>query len=139
MRARRRRLAPLAHFPEILPRDSFAAMKVRTWLPRVLLIVAILGLVARPFTSMVYGSALAAASMLEMPEGMPCCPDDQPQSPDCQKACLLMAACAAKCFSAVPTFASVSFNLRPDGVFRPGRDLIADTMAVEPPARPPRT
>jgi hypothetical protein len=113
-------------------------MKVCAWLPRVLLIVAILGLVARPFTSMVYGPAMATSSMVEMPEGMPCCPDDQAQNPDCQKACLLMA-CAAKCFSAMPTFASVSFDRRPDGVFRLGRDLIADTMAVEPPARPPRT
>jgi hypothetical protein len=114
-------------------------MSVRAWLPRLLLIVAILGLVARPFASAVYGPAMAAASMAEMPEGMPCCPDDQPQTPDCQKACLLMAACAAKCFSAVPIFPSLAFNLRPDGAFPPGRDLIAGSMAEEPPARPPRT
>ena len=114
-------------------------MKVRVWLPRLLLILAIVGLIARPFTTMVHGPAMAAASMAEMPDGMPCCPDDQPQGPDCQKACLLMAACAAKCFSAVPAFSSLVFPLRPDGVFRLGSHLIADTAAIEPPARPPRT
>jgi hypothetical protein len=113
-------------------------MKVRVCLPRLLLILAILGLVARPFTTMVHGPAMAAASMAEMPEGMPCCPDNQPTVSDCQKACLLMAACAAKCFSAVPTFSRLAFTLRPEGLFRPRSDRIADAIAVKPPARPPR-
>jgi hypothetical protein len=118
---------------------KFNAMKVRVCLPKLLLILAILGLAARPLTTMVHGPAAAAASMAEMPEGMPCCPDEQPPVSDCQKACLLMAACATKCFSAVPAFSPVDFSLPTDLTFQPANDAIADAMTVEPPARPPRT
>jgi len=114
-------------------------MKVYAWLPRLLLILAILGLIARPFTTMVHGSTMAVAGMAEMLGGMPCCPDDQPPVSDCQKACLMMAACAAKCFSTVPAFYRLVFALTSAGVFRPGSDFVADAAAVEPPARPPRT
>jgi len=129
----------LAGFAEARPRDSFTAMKVRAWLPRLLLILAIVGLIARPFTTTVYGPAMAAASMAEMPDGMPCCPDNQPPVSDCQKACLLIAACAAKCLSTMPIFSRLVFALPSDGVFRPGSDMIVDAAAIEPPARPPRT
>lgn len=116
-------------------------MKVGAWLRSLLLILAIVGLVAGPFTASGDGAAMAAASSMSMPEmaaDMPCCPDEKTTVPDCQKTCPLMAMCMAKCFSATPTLADETFLLRGDAI-RPGSDVIGDPLAIEPPARPPRT
>lgn len=134
---------PMRHYPRAelrvsASRDKFEAMKVAAWLTRVLLIVAIIGLVARPFAVMANGSAMAAASMSEMPAGMPCCPHDQPEVPDCQKACLSMVSCAAMCISAVPMFSGLAFAFRLGDAIQPTSDRMGETIAVEPPARPPR-
>jgi len=118
-------------------------MKVGTWLRRLLPILAIVGLIVGPFTAPVNGVAMAAASdmsMSAMSDDTPCCPHEKPAVPDCQKSCPLMATCMAKCFSVAPTLSSLAFFFwdQNDAV-RPGSDVVGDALAIEPPARPPRT
>lgn len=117
-------------------------MKVSIWLRRLLTILAIVGLIAGPFTAPVTGVAMAAAAdtaMAAMPDDMPCCPDEAPAVPDCQKTCPLMATCMAKCFSVGPMLSSVAFVLRAEGdAILPGSDAMGDALVIEPPARPPR-
>lgn len=118
-------------------------MKVSSWLRRLLPILAIVGLIAGPFTSAVTGPAMAAVSDMSMSavaDDMPCCPDEKPAVPDCQKTCPLMAMCAAKTFSISPTLSNVALILRSTGVaIRPRSDAAGDALTIEPPARPPRT
>ncbi|TLX44900.1 hypothetical protein FBQ73_00250 [Xanthobacter autotrophicus] len=118
-------------------------MKVAIWLQRLLAILAIVGLIAGPFTAPVSGAATAATSAMSMPEmagDMPCCPDETPAVPDCQKTCPLMALCMAKCFSVAPTLSSLAFIFWDwSDAMRPASDVLGDALAVEPPARPPRT
>jgi hypothetical protein len=134
---------PLLAFPERLAYDMLRCMKVATWLHRLLPILAIVGLVAGSFTAPVNGAAMAAAvdmSMPEMADDMPCCPHETPAIPDCQKTCPLMALCMAKCFSVAPMLSRLAFVLRAEGdALRPGSDVMGDALAIEPPARPPRT
>jgi hypothetical protein len=118
-------------------------MKISTWLRRLLPILAIVGLIAGPFTAPVNGAAMAAASDMstaEMPDDMPCCPHEKPIVPDCQKTCPLMATCMAKCFSVMPTLSNLTFIFGDQSdALRPGSDVLGDALAIEPPARPPRT
>lgn len=110
--------------------------------PRKLLaILAILGLVAGPLTAPVSGHMTAAVSvMFAMPDDMPCCPDEAPAVPDCRKTCPLMAICMAKCFSVASALPSLAVVLRGGGdAIRPGLDAMGSALAIEPPARPPRT
>lgn len=116
-------------------------MKVGVWLRRALPILAIVGLIAGPFvTTMSVPMMAAASTMSEMPDGMPCCPLEKPTIPDCQKACLLATTCMAKCFSITPLLSGLVFVYggQSDAI-RPGSDVAGDALAVEPPARPPRT
>jgi len=109
-------------------------------LHRFLSILAIVGLIAGPFTASVSGLAMAAATMAAMPDDMPCCPDEKPAVPDCQKTCPLMATCMAKCFSVMPTLSNLTFIFWDQSdALRPGSDVAGDALAIEPPARPPRT
>ena len=120
-----------------------SSMKVGTWLRKLLPILAIVGLIAGPFTAPVSGVAMAAASamsMSEMADEMPCCPQETPAVPDCQKTCQLMATCMAQCLLIAPMLSSTGLIFGAKGdVFRPGSDVMGDTLAIEPPARPPRT
>lgn len=118
-------------------------MRVGIWLRRLLPILAIAGLVAGPFIAPASGAAMATASdmsMSGMADDMPCCPHEKPAVPDCQKACPLMATCMAKCFSVAPTLLSLAFIFwNQSDAIRPGSDVVGDALAIEPPARPPRT
>jgi len=102
-------------------------MKARIWLRRLFPILAIMGLVAGPFTIPVGGPAMAAdsdMSMAAMPDDMSCCPEENRAVPDCQKTCPLMAICMAKCFSAGPMLSNVAFMLRGEAdVIRPRSDV----------------
>lgn len=136
-------VAPPSAFPERYACGILQPMKVGIWLRRLLPILAIVGLIAGPFTAPVSGAAMAAThdmSMSEMPDDMPCCPHEKPAVPDCQKTCPLMATCMAKCFSVAPTLSSLAFVFWDQGdALRPVSDALGDALAVEPPARPPRT
>ena len=110
-------------------------------LRRLLPILAIVGLVAGPFTPLVNGAAMAAAcAMPEMADVMPCCLHEKPAVPDCQKTCPLMATCMAKRFSVTSPLSSLAFIFwdQSDAI-RPGSDVARDALTIEPPARPPRT
>ena len=116
-------------------------MKVGVWLRRALPILAIVGLIVGPFVTTMSAPTMAAAStMADMPDGMPCCPPEKPTVPDCQKACPLTMTCVAKCFSIMPlpSGAALGYWTQADGI-HPGSDVAGDAIAVEPPARPPRT
>ena len=130
-----------AAFPEACACDILWIMTVSTWLRRLLPILAIVGLVAGPFTAAVDGNAIAAAIITsEMPDDMPCCPSEAPAVPDCPKTCPLMAICVTKCFPAAPMLFSAAFVLCAEGNgIQPRSDVMGDALAVEPPARPPRT
>lgn len=117
-------------------------MKVAIWLRKLLPILAIVGLIVGPLTASVSGSAMAAAgdmSMAAMPGDMPCCPDEAPAVPDCQKSCPLMATCMAKYTSVAPMLSSIAFVFREGDAMRPGSDAMGDALSIEPPAKPPRT
>ncbi len=133
----------LDHLSRMLGRWQLESMKVGIWLRRVLPILAIVGLMAGPFIAPMNGVAMAAASdipMSEMMTDMPCCPQEKPANPDCQKTCPLMATCMAKCFSVAPTLTNlvIIFWVQNDTI-RPRSDATGDARSIEPPARPPRT
>ncbi|MFC3677129.1 hypothetical protein ACFOOQ_16350 [Ferrovibrio xuzhouensis] len=132
----------LADFPERCAYGMVRSMKVGIWLRRLLPILAIVGLVAGPFTAPVTSAAMAAASDMSMPQmadDMPCCPHEKPAVPDCQKTCPLMATCMAKCFSVTPTLSSLAFIFWDQSDAMRPSDVLGDALAIEPPARPPRT
>lgn len=134
-----RQTHPAGRFPACSSCDIFCVMKVRNWLRRLLPILAIVGLLAAPFTAPVSGPAMAAATMAAMPDDIPCCPEENRALPDCQKTCPLMAICMAKCFSAGPMLSNVALTLRGGAdVMRPRSDVAGDALMIEPPARPPR-
>ena len=116
-------------------------MKVGVWLRTVLPILAIVGLIGGPFVTTMSVPMMADASTIsEMPDGMPCCPTEKPAVPDCQKTCTLTTTCMAKCFSITPLLSGVAYvHWEQSEVIRPGSDVAGDALAVEPPARPPRT
>lgn len=116
-------------------------MMVIAWLRKVLPILAIVGLVLGPVTAPMGGTAMgAAATISAMSEDMPCCHPDKPVIPDCQKTCPLMAVCMAKCFPGAPMLGAATFVLQTgQDAIQPGNDAVNDALALEPPARPPRT
>lgn len=95
-------------------------------------------LVCSSLSAQVIGSAMAAVTMTEMADEMPCCADERPVFPDCQKACPFMTVCVTKCFPGTLTVLEPTF-----GVLRasaePGADAHGSSLSLEPPARPPRT
>ena len=118
-------------------------MKPQFTIRHLLAALAWLGLTLAPLAT----PAAAAASMemavvsvdgasLEMPDGMPCCPDDQ-KKPACSQDCPFMALCAGVAFPPIAGLAIVG----PSGllaVIAPHDDLGLDGMAHGPPARPPK-
>jgi len=114
-------------------------------LRRLLVILAVAGLTAGPFTAPAVGRAAEmSSSMASMEEGMsrdmPCCPDGTPAVPDCQKSCPLMATCMAKCATALPMLSAASIASRAEAdALWPASDVMGDALAIAPPARPPRT
>jgi hypothetical protein len=137
-RCRLHPVSPAARlFPFPLACASFPRMKPISWLRGLLPFLAIVGLLLGPLAAPVNGGAMAAAAA--MPDDMPCCPDDGPAGPDCQKTCPLMALCAAKCFSGAPMLSALATIVLTDGyAIRPARDAFGDSLAVPPPTKPPR-
>ena len=75
-------------------------------------------------------------SSMDMPEGMPCCPDAQ-KKPDCAKDCPLMALCSAMAFPPIADVAlAIPVNL--SVVMAPRDDAGLGGLAHGPPARPPK-
>lgn len=83
--------------------------------------------------------AMSAASMNDQAsDEMPCCPSKAPMPSGCDK-CVLMAACAVKCFTGM-TLALFQPPLRTSsGAIRPRSDFWPDSIGRPPPEHPPRS
>jgi hypothetical protein len=123
---------------------DFRAMK-RSTIRHLLAVLAWLGLVlgpiAPPAAAMTVSMDVAAASTdatpMDMPEGMPCCPD-MPVKPDCAKDCPFMASCAATVFS-IADGGSLVVPAALLAVVAPDRGTKLHGLGHAPPTRPPRT
>jgi hypothetical protein len=106
---------------------------------RFLLALALFGLVLAPLAASSAVPAMAAQAMGSMPDGMPCCPDDQPAAPDCAKDCPLAVLCLSGLVS-VPAPETPTFLLHlPIGdEFLAGREAVLSSLVGEPPPRPPK-
>jgi hypothetical protein len=117
---------------------------------RLLLILAIVGIVLAPFTAPAVaggmavpmamtdtGTDMASADDMAMAE-MPCCPPAKPTVPDCQKACPLATLCLAKLVQGILPVGAVSARLGISVALLPGNDAAPDTLAPLPPPRPPQ-
>ena len=114
---------------------------------RLLAALAIVGLVmspvVQPATAMAADMQVSAdnrASMsdqadMTMPNGMPCCPDDQ--KTDCAKTCPFMAACMAQLQSTVPSY-GLSAPLTQASVLVLRNDRTLQSLSQAPPPRPPK-
>jgi hypothetical protein len=87
-------------------------------------------------TSMEVAAASVEGASMDMPEGMPCCPDAQ-KKPDCGKDCPFMVLCAGMAF---PPDAGVAFVIPVSllAVIAPQDDARLNGLAHGPPARPPK-
>ena len=120
-------------------------MKRHLTIQYLLAAVAWLGLVlaplANPANVLAVSMEMAATSIetasMDMPEGMPCCPE--PAKPDCAKDCPFMAAvCSGIAF---PPIAGGAILLAPTillAVIAPSDDAKRSGLAQGPPARPPK-
>jgi len=86
------------------------------------------------------GEMAAMISMETMADGMPCCPDDAPAMPDCQKSCPLLATCMTTYAPAAPVaFVIERRNAVTFAAASPGDDATRPSPDAGPPARPPRS
>lgn len=109
--------------------------------------VAWLGLVLAPLATPAVAMAMSMsmemaatsihAASMEMPEGMPCCPE--PTKPDCAKDCPFMAAvCSGITFPPIADGAILSAPTTLLAVIAPSDDAKRSGLAQGPPARPPK-
>lgn len=117
-----------------------------SWLRRLLMILAVVGMVIAPAAAPTGAGAMAAGVATMSPEmamsaGMPCCADQQhKQMPDCGKmACPFIATCMVKCFASE----SVTISPLPAPIFTaqliglPAQAQLSG-LAPLPPQRPPQ-
>lgn len=106
---------------------------------RLFAILAIIGLVFAPVAPSVASSAMAMQMTAEMPDGMPCCPDDRPAIPDCAKDCPFAVVCTAVFVSApTPEHHSLALRILMRDRFTARGDVVPASLMGEPPPRPPR-
>ena len=111
---------------------------------RLTAVLAWLGLALAPFAAPVSAMAVpmetAAAQdqngPMDMPEGMPCCPETQ--KPDCAKDCPFMAVCTGSLFAPVGSAVLVSAPTVHLAAFAPHDDAKRNGLAQGPPAKPPK-
>lgn len=114
-------------------------------LRRLLAILVIVGLTAGPFAASAAVGPMEPSSAMAMTDeamadDMPCCPDEKPVLPDCQKLCPLMMSCLAKCFQPGPSASVLGrLALRLTDIIGLRDDALPSGLAAEPPPRPPRT
>ncbi|MCM2450825.1 hypothetical protein HGO36_11800 [Agrobacterium vitis] len=115
---------------------------------RLLFVTAVLGMIVGPIGIGAVDSAMAASgpaamdgmARMDMPDDMPCCPDEQPSKPDCgSKSCPLAVLCTTAIVGQLATSHSWSVNVG-WGAHRfliPVHTGLASSL-VDPPVRPPR-
>ena len=124
------------------------AMKAVSDLLRVLSLFALIGMLIAPVSTIAAEYAMADMSVKAsvqteetagMMGGMPCCPDEQPVKPDCDKSCPFVIICSTTApialLKADWTSASLS---RTDHVYGVQSFVRLHSLAAEPPARPPK-
>lgn len=124
------------------------AMKPMSALLRVLSLFALIGMLIAPVSTiaaeyamvdMATKASVQTEEMAEMMGDMPCCPDEQPVKPDCDKSCPFVIICATSAplalLKAGWTSASLSWT---DHVFGEHRSTRLSSLVAEPPARPPK-
>jgi len=124
---------------------DFAGMTRRFTVRHLLAALAWLGLalapLATPAAAMAVSMEMAAAGVeaasTDMPQGMPCCPD-QPAKPDCAKDCPFLAVCSGMVFPAVAVGATLSVPLALLAVIAPRDDAKLSGRSQAPPPRPPK-
>lgn len=123
-----------------------AGVKLWSFLARLLSILAILSLLIAPMAAPAAAAMMDAAPTAGMDEtagmskDMPCCPDQKPTLPGCQKSCPLMMLCNAKCFpGSLATGASSAALFTLVAALAPWDDAAPKLLAEPPPPRPPRT
>jgi hypothetical protein len=126
---------------------------MKPWLAitRLLPLLAVLALVLAPFAApaaargMIAPMAAADAGMSPASAGydvamadVPCCAPVQSSMPEGSKACPLAALCHAKLVQGVLTASAVLRWFSPAQALVPGNDATPETLAQDPPARPPQ-
>src|SRR5260221_13418384 len=111
---------------------------------RLLPALAIVGLVLAPVVQPAMAAdmpvtannhaAMSDQADMAMPNGVPCCPDDQ--KTDCAKSCPFMAACMAQFQSAVPSY-GLSAPFTQASVLMLRNDWTLHAPSICPPPRPP--
>jgi hypothetical protein len=102
--------------------------------------IATLAIVFGPFNEATSLVTAPSTIMGEMSDGMPCCPNGQPVTPDCEKACQLLVACTPNFVSGLPFKSPASFEfLMARSLDKPSSDFLDRPIGMKPPARPPRT
>jgi hypothetical protein len=114
---------------------------------RLLFVTAMLGIIVGPMSIGAADSVMAASepvamdgmSGMDMPDGMPCCPDETPAKPDCGKACPLAVLCTTAIVGQVATSHSWSLNVGwvAHRFLVPSHAELVSSL-VDPPVRPPR-
>ena len=120
-------------------------MKRRLTIRHAVAALAWLGLLlaplATPAAAMPVPMEVVAANIegppADMPEAMPCCPDE-PANPDCAKVCPLMATCAGMAFPTMSGATVLSAPMALLAVITPDDDAMLSGLAEGPPARPPK-
>ena len=114
-------------------------MKSFDLIGRMLLLLALAGLLLAPSGAAMAGPSMSGQAMTAMAGKMDCCPEQQAPMPDCGKACPFVAFCSAGIGSVV-TSEPASFDLRVlAGATMPrGHYLELASLAGKPPSRPPR-
>lgn len=115
---------------------------------RVLSLLALIGVLTAPVGTVAAAYAMADMSMkasAQMEEmagmagDMPCCPDEQPVKPDCDKSCPFVIICSTSAPLALlkADWMAVSISWT-DHVYNEQRFARLRSLAAEPPARPPK-
>ncbi|MDR4305910.1 hypothetical protein IHQ68_04620 [Chelatococcus sambhunathii] len=130
-------------FPSAAFWRMVAFMNLGARLRHLLVFVLMLGVGAIPVVANAAAlesmTSVAMETMEPMADGMPCCPDDAPVAPDCQKSCPLLATCMTKCAPTAPmAVVTRSHRILALSAVRPGDDAARAGPVSEPPARPPR-
>ncbi|WP_147307491.1 hypothetical protein [Mesorhizobium denitrificans] len=106
---------------------------------RLVLALALLGLVLGPMGAASAAPTTAAQTMASMADGMACCPDSQPAVPDCGSDCPLAVLCVSAIPGiSVPETSSFLIRLPIQNEFREGRERVLASLIGEPPPRPPQ-
>ncbi|MGQ3294896.1 MAG: hypothetical protein ACT6U0_22140, partial [Shinella sp.] len=115
---------------------------------RLLFVTALLGIVVGPMSIGAVNSVMAASGPvvidgmagMDMPDDMPCCPDQKPIKPDCgSKSCPLALLCTTAVVGqlALPQSWSLNVGWTAHRFLIPAHAEVASSL-VDPPVRPPR-